>query len=223
MKIAAGICTYSEPVGLYRCLGSIVDNVDLVVVVHGPFPNFGMKDPTSLDHTRDACAWHRNSDKIVLLDIPEETHENERRNTYLALMKDYDFCITLDSDEYITDADWPLFRENCQKIMDDNSSKPFWLYNLEFIDAHPANSGQFARLFHHPSQVRYYQKHYWFELPTGVIAQGCSDSRKLVDGITIKHDKSHRPPERLKAMEAHQRWLLQYDSQFVTTGKQRII
>ena len=218
VKIAVGICTYSESRGLDRLLAQIEGHVDKTIVVHGPFPHFGMQDPRSIDDTRKVCSHYSN---VHLIDIPEPTHENERRETYLLLMHDYDFCITLDSDEYIIDADWDLLRTNCEQIKDSN--KPFWLYNIRYIDVHHANSGEFPRLFHRPSEIRYYQKHYWFMLPTGVIAAGCADSRKTITGIKIKHDKAHRSQERNEGMYAHQKWLLNHDSQFVITSKQKII
>lgn len=215
-KVAAGICTYAEPQGLRRTLASL--QVDRIFVIHGPYPHFGLHDLLSLSDTKAVCEQYSN---VRLIDIPQPTHENIRREKYLGLMKNYDFCLTIDSDEYISDgADWGFFYENLKKVLDVNP--PFYLYDIMF-DGYPAQSGPKPRLFYQPSKIKYYKKHYWWTLPNGKIAAGSSDSKCVIEGIRITHDKEHRSAERHEAMYAHQRWLLEYDSQFVLTSKDPMV
>ena len=124
--------------------------------------------------------------------------EVERRQTYLDLANNYDFLLVLDSDEYVCDgADWPLFRKNCEKILE--SGKHHYIYDIAYDSTAPSNAGPKPRIFREPSKIKYYKKHYWWLLPNGRVAAGGSDSITIVDGIRLMHDDSLRSPDRIKA------------------------
>jgi hypothetical protein len=134
-------------------------------------------------------------------------------------MKKYDFCIVIDSDEYVSEADWYYFRMNLYHIME--VAPPFYIYDIMF-DGPPAQSGPRPRLFYKPSLISYYKKHYWWALPNGKIANGSSDSKCIIKGLKIMHDKSHQSEERKQAIAAHHQWLLQEESQQILTNKERM-
>ena len=127
------------------------------------------------------------------------------------------FLIVIDDDEFISDgADWGYFRQNCQQVIDQHA--PHYIYDIMF-DGPIAQSGPRPRLFYQPSKIKYDRKHYWWRLPNGRLADGMSDSCKLIEGIKITHDKSLRlNGDYNLAVLKYQHWLLEHESQYVRTA-----
>ena len=48
MKIAAGINTFANPLGLEACLASLTGGVDAQLVIHGRYPNFPVQHASDL-------------------------------------------------------------------------------------------------------------------------------------------------------------------------------
>lgn len=214
VKIAAGICTYSDSLGLARCLESLTPGLTYNIVIHGPYPFYYNLDPDSLDATSAVCKAYPNT---RLIHVQEPLAEVERRQTYLDLASNYDFLLIIDSDEYVCDgADWPLFRKNCEKILE--SGKHHYIYDIAYDSTAPANAGPKPRIFREPSKIRYYKKHYWWLLPNGRVAAGGSDSITIVDGIKLMHDDSLRSPDRIKAKEEYQARLLAQENQYTISN-----
>jgi glycosyltransferase involved in cell wall biosynthesis len=208
MKIAAGICTYSDALSLARCLESLNDGAIDCKIIHGPYPFYSAIDDDSLENTRAVCQAYPNTQ---LIDLPLPTPEIERRQTYLNLASDYDLLLVIDSDEYIEKADWPLFKRECKRILE--TGPHHYIYDILF-GGHPAQVGPRPRLFREPSKIKYWKKHYWWLLPNGKVAAGASDSITVVNGITIMHDDQLRPDNRLKARTEYQAYLLRHESQY---------
>jgi hypothetical protein len=215
VKIAAGICTYSDSLGLARLLETLAPGGVYSIVIHGPYPSYDSLDPDSLPATSAVCKVYPNT---RLIDLPQPTAEIERRQTYLDLASNYDFLLIVDSDEYICDgANWPLFRKNCQAILD--GGPHHYIYDIK-LDGHPSQSGLKPRLFREPSKIKYYKKHYWWLLPNGKIAAGGSDSVTQIDGIRLMSDESLRSPDRIQAKIDYQNWLLQHENQYTISNQE---
>ena len=215
MKIAAGICTYSDSLGLARLLESLTPGGVDSIVVHGPYPSYDSLDLDSLPSTDAVCKVYPN---IRLISLPEPKPEVERRQTYLDLASNYDFLLIVDSDEFICDgANWPLFRKNCEKLLE--SGKHHYIYDIK-LDGHPSQSGLKPRLFREPSKIKYWKKHYWWALPNGRIAAGASDSCEVVDGIKLMSDESLRSPDRIKAKMEYQSRLLLQENQYTISNQE---
>ena len=215
VKIAAGICTYADSLGLARLLDSLTPGGVYNIVIHGPYPSYDSPDPDSLNATNAVCRAYPNT---RLIDLPQPLSEVERRQTYLDLANNYDFLLIVDSDEYICDgADWTLFRKNCDRLLE--SGKHHYIYDIK-LDGHPSQSGLKPRLFREPSKIKYYKKHYWWLLPNGKIAAGGSDSVTLVDGIRLMSDESLRSPDRIKAKMEYQSRLLQEENRYTITNRE---
>ena len=216
VKIAAGICTYSDSLGLARLLDSLSPGQVDSIVIHGPYPSYDSLDPDSLTSTNAVCRAYPNT---KLIHLPEPLPEVERRQTYLDLANNYDLLLVIDSDEYVCDgANWPLFRKNCERLLE--SGKHHYIYDIMMDAKHPANSGPKPRLFREPSKIKYYKKHYWWLLPNGRVAAGGSDSCEILDGIRIMWDESLRSPERIQAKVDYQNWLLQHENQYTITNQE---
>ena len=212
MKIAAGINTYANPLGLEACLGSLTGGVDAQLVIHGRYPNFPVQHASAYSKTKTICKEYPNTQLIQL-----DATELEKRQKYLELSQDFDFLIVIDDDEFISDgADWGYFRQNCQQVIDQRA--PHYIYDIMF-DGPIAQSGPRPRLFYQPSKIKYDRKHYWWRLPNGRLADGMSDSCKVIEGIKITHDKSLRLNGDFNlAVLKYQHWLLGHESQYVRTA-----
>jgi hypothetical protein len=214
LKIAAGIVTYADALSLSRTLETITSEIDQSIVVHVQYPGFRLQEPSrSLDDTRKVCAAFPHT-KIVDL---TPCSEIEARQTYLNEATNFDFLLVIDSDEYITKIepkDRGLFRQNCQKVIDDQEQEGFYIYDIMF-GGDAWQSGPRPRLFKEPSKIKYYKKHYWWILPNGKLMKGNSDSVKVIDGIEIVNDNKLRNPGREMAKLYYQQWLLEQESQYV--------
>jgi hypothetical protein len=211
LKIAAGVNTYANPDGLEICLESL-SGVDKRLVIHGRYPHFQDVDPYSESKTKAVCTKYPDT-QLIQLDAPEL----EKRQKYLELSEGFDFLLVIDDDEYITQgADWQLFKKTCQNMIEHPSQ--YYIYDIMF-DGPIAESGPRPRLFYQPSKIKYERKHYWWRLPNGRLADGMSDSCKVVDGIRITHDKTPRMNGKynLASLE-YQHYLLEYESQYVRTA-----
>ena len=185
MKIGAGINTYANPLGLETTLASLTGGVDAQLVIHGRYPNFPVQHASAYSKTKTVCKEYPGIQLIQL-----DATELEKRQKYLELSQDFDFLIVIDDDEFISDgADWGYFRQNCQQVIDQHAGH--YIYDIMF-DGPIAQSGPRPRLFYCPSKIKYDRKHYWWRLPNGRLADGMSDSCKVIEGIKITHDKSLR-------------------------------
>ena len=93
VKIAAGICTYSDSLGLARLLDSLGPGLIYNIVIHGPYPSYYNLDPDSLPATNAVCRAYPNT---TLIDLSQPMSEVERRQTYLDYANNYDFMLILD-------------------------------------------------------------------------------------------------------------------------------
>jgi len=214
VRICAGICTYSDSLGLARCLESFSGQLE-AIIIHGAYPDYIALDHTSWRETSAVCKAYPN---IRLVDVPEPLSEIQRRQLYLDNANNYDFLLVIDSDEHICHgANWPNFKANCQRILE--SGKHHYIYDIMF-DGHPSQAGPRPRLFREPSKIKYWKKHYWWLLPNGRIAAGASDSCEIVDGIKLMWDDSLRTEERKKAKDEYQTWLQQDESRHIISNRE---
>jgi hypothetical protein len=214
-KLAAGIVTYSDAKGLDRLLSTLADNVDLSIIIHGPFPNF-KQDPNSTKETAEVCSNYRNANaNIRFIDIPFAWPEIARRQGYLDCSDGYDFCLVIDSDEYISeDADWSLFRQNLERLIKYHPHSRWYLYDIMFKGP-PHHAWPRPRLFYKPSQIIYDKLHVQWILPNGKTIRNESDSRQIIDGITIEYDNEKRSDSRIEARDQYREWFGKYELQFV--------
>ena len=210
VRIAAGICTYSDAKGLDRLLSTIEDNVDLSIIIHGRYPNFP-QDDRSLNDTMNICKSHNNIRLTAALLPMPETH---LRQTYLKKAQNYDFLLVLDSDEYVT-GDWDLFRQNCQKVIDSHAPQQ-QIYNVPFDRPKPQYSPGFPRprLFYKPSTIKYYRRHCQWLLPSGQVIVTSVPKEHRINGITIWQDNTYRTEARQQKRQEYVNWLGIHEAQF---------
>lgn len=209
LKIAAGICVYSDAQGLDRLLPSIINNIDKCIVVHGRYTNYNGIDSNSYYDTLVTCSRHNINipTNIMLIDNKQPIDQIAARQQYLDAAHDCDFLLVLDADEYVT-GDWVLFRQNCQELIE--SSNRFYIYDIKFDRPAPQwfDGWPRPRLFRKPSQIKYYKKHYWWLLPNGRIHKtSASDSHQTIEGINITMDNTYRSNQRNAVRQQYLDWL----------------
>ena len=96
--IAAGIISFDDERGLQRCMDSIHEYMDLIIVIDGKFRYFEDDHEISSDNSRDVAESFSNS---VYCSYPNLT-EIEKGNKYLEFAgdKNMDFLLVIDSDEF---------------------------------------------------------------------------------------------------------------------------
>lgn len=201
---------YNDVVGLTRLLQSLfVIHISKVIAIDGRYPGFRSPSHLSNDGSRECC---KEFDNTVLVDCPYPATQIKKRNKYLQLSKQYglDFLLILDSDEYIIDANWPLFKHACEESvkLDDYQYR---IYDVRYQNEMEWDLGERPRVWFRPWEIRYDVKHYRW-----VIKTKCKDrpvyegncGRRLLPGLTIKHHRSIRPEARNKAMNNYEDWLM---------------
>jgi glycosyltransferase involved in cell wall biosynthesis len=204
VRFGAGISFFNDVSGLRRCLSGL-GILDDILCIDGRYPGFRSPSDLSTDGSREVVEEFPNT---ALFDMPAST-QIQKRNKYLQLSKEYglDFLLILDSDEYIQEgADWALFKHACEESVKLDEYQ-YRIYDVRYQNEMEWDLGERPRVWFKPWQMRYDVKHYRW-----VIKARCKDrpvyegnnGRRLLPGITIKHQRSIRTKERNKAMDNYE-------------------
>src|SRR3990167_9387839 len=108
MKIAIGYCYYNDLKSIQRGLPTLVNEVDLIFAVDG---KFSLRDGP--DYSTDGSTEFLESFPNVIIEkFVGMEHDKRQRYVELAVKNKVDVLIIIDSDEYISNADWDLFKQN---------------------------------------------------------------------------------------------------------------
>lgn len=192
MKIGIGYCYYNDVESIKRGLPTFADNVDYIFAIDG---KFSLRDGS--DYSNDGSTEYIKSFKNTIIK-KFVGMEHDKRQQYIELAKEYsiDVLIIIDSDEYVAKADWGLFRENLEKILD----SPDNIHGVNFFT--DGNITQYPRVWIRPHQIRYWNAHCLFEV-NGSIMRSPSNL-KPVEGILLKMDDDLRSEEYLKETTKYQ-------------------
>lgn len=170
--------------------------VDIVYCVDGKFPDYDYPVELSDDGSRELVLSYTNT---VLIDCPAD--EVTKRNRYLEACKE-SVAIMIDSDEYVLEADWSVFRKNCEKLPADKN-----LFGL--LAKHTDGPGIYPRLFRAPQEMEYHRCHNFFRhKPTGDIFRSPSLST-AVEGLTLAWDDSLRKQDHIDRTFEYQKRLIE--------------
>lgn len=208
MKVGVGLSFYNDVHGLSVLLASLQDHViEKILAIDGRYPGFHSPDDLSTDGSRQVVKSYPNT---VLVDLPAT--QIQKRNKYLQLSKEYglDFLLILDSDEYIIDVNWSVFKHACEESVRLDEYQ-YRIYDVRYQNEMEWDLGERPRVWFRPWEIRYDVKHYRW-----VIKAKCKDrpvyegncGRRLLPGLTIKHHRSIRPEARNKAMDNYEDWLM---------------
>ena len=202
MLIGIGYCYYNDVESIKRGLPTFADKVDYIFAIDGKFslrdgPDFSNDGSTEyIEHFKNAIIR-----KFVGM-------EHDKRQRYIELAKEYnvDVLIIIDSDEYVAEADWDLFRKNLEKILDSDQN----IHGVNFFT--DGNITQYPRVWIRPHQIRYWNAHCLFEVNGNVIRS--PKSLKPVEGILFKMDDGLRSEEYLKETSNYQYKMIDYEKPF---------
>lgn len=208
ITLGAGICFYNDKASLQRCLESIVDGCDIIFCIDGKFPTFeapeGWQD-LSTDGSRGVVLQYENT---RLIDKPAP--EPEKRNTYLDLCKMFkvDYCLMIDSDEWVDEVNWPEFRANCKRICNDERH----IYNIPMIYTKPPtrDHGHYPRLWYKPYRLEYYQCHNIFRVKASGEHRRIN-AEVIIPGIMLNQNDDLRDKDFIRRIYEYQERLIQYE------------
>jgi hypothetical protein len=207
-RIAAGIISFDDERGLQRCMNSIHEYVDLMIVIDGKIRYFEDDHDISSDHSRDVVESFPNS---AYYSCPNLT-EIEKRNKYLEFIddKNIDFLLVIDSDEFaVVNEEEFLF--NLDKLSNSkiNSGRGegdnpdvcgVKIFEKHFEKPNFIRERYIERIFYKPGKLRYQSIHcnlVDIDNPSRNFTTGKYSSE--IHGITLYNDddlRTHRYLER---------------------------
>lgn len=206
MKLGASVCFFNDRASLQRCLDSITNGVDVIFCIDGRYPDFDYPTDLSDDGSRELVKSYLNS---MLIDYSGP--EPAKRNRYLQACQEYgiDYCLMIDSDEYILEADWPAFRTNCKRVCNDSTN--VYGVNFRYTTTPPPDYTPYPRLWFKPYEMEYYQCHNIFRhKPSGNYYRSPATA-PLIEGITLTGDDSLRSPDFIKKSYDYQVKLIEHE------------
>src|SRR3990167_2825849 len=202
MKIAIGYCYYNDLKSIQRGLPTLVNEVDLIFAIDG---KFSLRDGP--DYSEDGSTEFLESfDNVIIEKFVGMEHDKRQKYIDLAVKYNVDVLIIIDSDEYVSAADWPLFRENLEKILDSEQN----IHGVNFFTDN--NITQYPRIWIRPHQIKYWNAHCLFEVNGNVVRS--PKSLKPVLGITLQMDDSMRSEKYLKDTTDYQYKMISYEKPF---------
>ena len=217
-RIAAGIISFDDERGLQRCMDSIHEYVDLMIVIDGKFRYFEDDHEISSDNSRDVVESFSNS---VYCSYPNLT-EIEKRNKYLEFAgdKNMDFLLVIDSDEFavVNEMDFQL---NLDKLRNSkiNSGRRDGdnpdVYGVKIFEKHFEKPNfirerYIERMFYKPGKLRYQSIHCNLvdtDNPSRNFTTGKYSSE--LHGITLYNDDDLRTNHYLERSVQYQSILLE--------------
>ena len=202
MKIGIGYCYYNDVESIKRGIPTFVNDVDYIFAIDG---KFSLREGS--DYSIDGSTEYLESfDNVIIEKFVGMEHDKRQKYIDLAVKHKVDVLIIIDSDEYVSEADWPLFKQNLEKILDSNEN----IHGVNFFTDN--NITQYPRIWIRPHQIKYWNAHCLFEVNGNVMRS--PKSLEPVLGITLKMDDSMRSEEYLKETSNYQYKMISYEKPF---------
>lgn len=209
IKIGVGLCFYKDLASLKRGLPTYAPFVDHVFAIDGRFSYFSGDDysePETIDYLNSF-------DNLIYERFIGMEHDKRQRYVDLAAKHGCNFLLIIDSDEYVLQADWDLFKENAVEISKaypgDNFLGVLVRYTPEgFI---PEEFSNYPKLWARPEECEYYKAHCIFKNKNygGVVRS--SSNCPTVGGIRLDWNDKLRTTEYLKGIHDYQQRMLSYE------------
>jgi len=101
--IVAAIITYNDIPILEKCIDSIYNKVDRIIVIDGKYKDFPGESPYSTDGTLEYVDWlSRMEEGKISLIKAKDYLEVDKRNLYFKFLNNGDTFLNLDADEILT-------------------------------------------------------------------------------------------------------------------------
>jgi hypothetical protein len=218
MKLAAGVVTYGDWLGLQRTLSGLW-GCDIIFVIHARFKNNPVEIPESLAMTDDAISLSQFRNYDIRLSHFDGQTEVECRSMLPQFCKENgcDYLFIVDSDEYVLDPsaqNWGAFRFNIQHVAETTYNKEhniFGIWETIGFSGSTQNWTYYPRIWYKPWEMMYKsgshfrfinkndEEHYYDDWST--------QAEKIIEGIRLVHSHDLRIPEMLLGREKYHEWL----------------
>lgn len=200
-----GICWYNDP-SVFRLLDSLPESMQKIVV-DGRFKLAEFSEPLSDPILRTEI---RKYPRTIIVNAPDLL-EPTKRNQYLNWMVGFKYGLMLDSDEFVQEADWSKFAENCRHF-------DHGIYGVNFTVDSLGGKTVYPRLWVNPSEWRYHKCHnIFFNTRTKETANSGNASllwwNQPIEGIICGMNDDERDPEYVKSVFQYQEKLIEYESE----------
>lgn len=183
MIFACGLIYYNALDNLKRLIPTIVDNVDYIFAIDGKFVDFPDTSEFSTDGSTEYLQQFPNVKLAKMVG-----KEWDKRNKYLEMCRIYGVThlLILDSDECVMTANWPVFKENMERITKENPDKQ--MFSIRFL-YNKSDFTPYPRLWVRPYEIEYYNAHCVFKnKTTGVMCQSTNAACVDITGIMCAGD-----------------------------------
>lgn len=200
--IGIGYCYFNDVESIKRGVPTFIDNVDYVFAIDG---RFSLRDGPdySIDGSTEFLEKYSN---VIIERFVGMEHDKRQKYIDLAVKYNVDVLIIIDSDEYVSDANWLEFKQNLIDILD----SPDNIHGVNFFTDN--NITQYPRVWIRPHQIRYWNAHCLFEVNGNVIRS--PKNLKPVLGITLMMDDGLRSEEYLKDTTNYQYRMIEAEKPF---------
>ena len=161
MKVVACLSVFNNELCIRKTLDSIINHVDLAVILEGAYKNFPSMDTRSTDFTMEIVKefQQRFPKKIIAVQLPRLS-EIQKRNRFFDYLEVGDWMFVIDGDEFVIGD----FQAAVNKIKNPGFEPPkvfhvqvlqMWLYPRQRITA------AFRPRFFRVSEGMHYQGNHW--------------------------------------------------------------
>jgi hypothetical protein len=191
------LITFCDIPLIEKCISSVIDHVDRIIVVDGVFDTFPHRTEESGYSDDGTLEYISNLDKeVVLIVAPGET-EVEKRTRYL-IGEPGDVYLHLDPDEWVENPE----------VLHDLPDVDVMYCPMKRTDG---NVSFYPRVFKHQEGMRYQGLHHRLVDKDGeLIAMIGKTGEKYTDAripLVIHHDRELRTPDRMTQKEVYYRRL----------------
>ena len=196
MRLGVGYCFYNDLKSIQRSVPTFINEVDLVLAVDG---KFSLRDGS--DYSTDGSTEYLDSfDNVIINKFVGMEHDKRQQYIEMAKKYDIDYIIIIDSDEYINDANWDIFRENLEKNNDSISGVKFYYTDKDYTS--------YPRIWK-TGHVNYWKTHNIFEVDGSLVRS--PPNLKTIEGISMSMNDDLRDDDYLLKTSEYQSRMLDYE------------
>jgi hypothetical protein len=229
MKLAAGLVTYGDYVGLERTLKGLW-GCDEIFVIHCKFENNPVEIPDSLEKTIDVCKASKFPIKLSNM----KGTEFQARSLYLDLCAQYycNYLLIIDSDEYIFDPspnNWGAFRYNLQHVAEYTYGGKHNVFGIWETLGWMNDCGwsYYPRIWYKPSEMMYKSGSHFRFINKKDFSHYYDDysqvAETIIEGIRLVHTQDLRLPKMNEGRDQYHKWLREEETRISLTWLNRPI
>lgn len=207
--IGVGLSFYGDLESLKRGLPTYADKVDYIFAINGRYSFFD-----GPDYADDGSEEYlKQFPKVILKRFVGMEHDKRQQYVNLAAEYDCDYLLIIDSDEYVLpNADWDLFKKNCDIITKAYPSENFFGVNFRYTpdDYKREEFSPYPRLWARPGECSYYKTHCIFQGKNGGPLRSSAKAPRI-EGIKLAMGDNLRSNEYLKSVSQYQQKMLDYE------------